>query len=208
MKVAILCESPSDEAAIRILADGILGIRTERASAREARGWPSVRNILPVVIPQLYYHTDADALIVIGDSDDSLLHHPSHNEIGAENPLCRVCQLRAAIDLQLSRLRPVQGRPEIKTAIGLAVPAIEAWYRCDLDPQVNEAAWARKLKGEACTYTRKTLKRDVYGTDRPSMEIEINCATQAASRMVTCVPLLEQLFPNGFGAFANDLRGW
>ena len=71
MKVAILCESPSDEAAIRILVDGILGIRTERAKALEARGWPSVRDILPIVIRQLYYHTDAEALIVIGDSDDS-----------------------------------------------------------------------------------------------------------------------------------------
>jgi hypothetical protein len=108
----------------------------------------------------------------------------------------------------MSGLRPVTNRSQLKTAIGLAVPAIEAWYLSGLDPHINEATWTRKLKSEPITYTRRTLKKKVYGTERPTIEIETVHATKAAIRLVNDLSLLEQLFPNGFGAFAHDVRNW
>ncbi len=210
MKVAILSESPADEAAIRILVAAILGRKTQEVSLEpiRTRGWSGVMNILPVVVPRLHYHTDADALAVVVDSDDSPIHQPSHDKSGGADMECRLCRLRYEVNLHTSKLRTVAGRSIIKTALGLAVPAIEAWYLCGLDPQVNEATWARKLAHENITYTRKSLKKHVYGYERPSRIVETTRAIEAANRLAADVPLLEQLFPNGFRAFADDVRSW
>lgn len=210
MKVAVLSESSADEAAIRILVDGILGTKTEETSdlPLRSRGWPSVIRVLPTVLKYLHYRTDTDALVVVVDSDDSPIHQHSHNEAGGENLQCRLCQLRSVVTSETKILRPVTGRDPLKSALGLAVPAIEAWYLCGLDPRVNEAAWARKLQSEPLTYTRRTLKQAVYGTERPTIEIEMVFAVNAATNMATNFSLIEQLFPHGFGSFARDIRAW
>jgi hypothetical protein len=210
MRVAILSESSADEAAIRILLDGILGKQTEEIKPPQlrSRGWPSVIRVLPTVLKFLHYQTDAEALVVIADSDDSPTHQSTHDEAEGANQQCRLCQLRGVVSVETNNLRPVIGRNQIKTAIGLAVPAIEAWYLCGLDSQINEAAWTRKLQSERITYTRRTLKKDVYNTERPTIDIETAQARQAAIRLVNELQLLEQLFPNGFGAFASDVRNW
>ncbi|MBA3439330.1 MAG: hypothetical protein H0T92_05620 [Pyrinomonadaceae bacterium] len=210
MKIAVLGESPEDEAAIKILVDGVLGYETQLVDLPplRTRGW-TVINLLPAIIKKLHYQTDAEALVVVWDSDDSPVHQSSHDEASGEGARCRLCQTRSVINLEKSRLRAVPGRSVIKTAVGLAVPAIEAWYRCGLDPHVSEATWIRKLQyGEAGIYTRKSLKNDVYGNDRPSSPIKTLYANQSASRLVRDLTLLEQLFPNGFGPFARDLRSW
>ena len=128
MKVAILSESPADEAAIRILVNAVLGEETQhppRLSLR-ARGWPAVVTLLPSVLKHLHYHTDADALVVVADADDSLLHTPEHEEPGAMAPSCRWCIVRHTIGQVSETLTPVSGRAPIRTAVGIAVPAIEA----------------------------------------------------------------------------------
>jgi hypothetical protein len=96
----------------------------------------------------------------------------------------------------------------LKTAIGVAVPAIEAWYRASIDPHINEAAWIRRLSSRTVTYTRRSLKRDVYGTDRPSLEQATRDATAAALQLAQDIPLLERLFPHSFGPFAQAVRSW
>jgi hypothetical protein len=210
MKLAVLSESAADEAAIRILVAGVLGRETQDISLEplRTRGWPAVINILPVVIPRLYYHTDADALVVIVDSDDSPLHQINHEEVGQENTECRLCQLRSVVRQLKSKLNPTPSRDIIQTALGLAVPSVEAWYRCGLDPHINEATWARKLQGEKINYTRRSLKYDVYGTERPSLELETRYATEAAQRLINDIHTLERLFPSGFGPFMRDLNSW
>jgi hypothetical protein len=62
MKVAILSESAADEAAVRVLADAVLRVRTQPAAIAplRSRGHGAVVNVLPAVIKQLYYHTDTD----------------------------------------------------------------------------------------------------------------------------------------------------
>ncbi|HEX8069907.1 MAG TPA: hypothetical protein VF546_08150 [Pyrinomonadaceae bacterium] len=205
----MLSESSADEAAIRILVNGILGRETEEVPnlPLRARGWPFAIRVLPTVLKYLHYRTDADTLVVVVDSDDAPLHEPSHDEPGGSYSDCRLCQLRTVVASELKKLRPT-GRNPLKTALGLAVPAIEAWYQCGLDPHVNEATWARRLQSEPITYTRRTLKQSVYGTERPTIQIEEACAIKAATRLAHDFSMIEQLFPNGFGSLARDIRGW
>jgi hypothetical protein len=210
MKVAILSESPDDAAAIRIFVAAILERETQEISldAFQVRSYSVVINVLPAVLSHLHYRTDAEALVVVIDSDDSPVHQSSHDEAGGAVPSCRLCNLRSLVASRKANLRAVPGRGEIKTALGLAVPAIEAWYRCVRDPHVNEATWARKLASERITYTRNSLKRDVYGTERPSVEMKKAKAVEAAEKLADDIALVETLFPSGFGSFANDVRSW
>jgi hypothetical protein len=96
----------------------------------------------------------------------------------------------------------------LKVAIGTAVPAIEAWYRCGIDPQVSEAAWSRGLQSGDFPFTKNRLKQMVYGTDRPGIAWETSRATAAAHRLLHDLPQLEALFPNGFSSLARALREW
>jgi len=209
MKVAILSESSADEAAIRILVDGILSRQTRPiAISPQTRGLSSVFKVLPPVFKHLHYHTDTEAFVVVVDSDRSPVHQNAHEQPGGANEQCRLCQLRGVVAQVQGQLRPVPGRPPIKTAIGLAVPEIEAWYRCGLDPHVTEAAWIQALQSRIYPYTKNSLKRDVYGAERPSLELETQRAVEEARRLVRNLPVIEGLFPNGFGALARDVRSW
>ena len=210
MKVAVLSESPADEAAIRILIDGIIGRQTQSADMPpiRARGVSGVFTILPTVLKHLHYRTDADALVVVVDSDRTPVHKPEHEQAGGADEGCRLCKTRQTLDSVLAQLRPVQGRPQIKIAVGIAVPAVEAWYRCGLDPHITEAAWIAGLPSGRFSYTTMSLKEDVYETSRPSLDLETRRATKEARRLVQDLPLLEQCFPTGFGALAREVRGW
>lgn len=212
MKLAVLCESPADEAAIRILVNGILNRETQETSLPPLRtragGWGDIIKVLPSVYKGLYFYSDAEALAVVVDSDDTPVHQPAHDTAGGEDPKCRLCMVRKVIADEQAALRLRSGRALIKTAVGLAVPAMEAWYRCLQDSHVNEAAWARSLRPERISYTRKSLKKDVYGAERAPEEIMIASATEAARQLINDLTMLERLFPYGFGAFARDVRSW
>jgi hypothetical protein len=209
MKIAIVSESPADEAAIKILVDAIVGSESELISLRaRPNGWTKIFDLLPNIISGLHYGTDVEGLVVVMDSDESPAHQNHHEPPNEENPACRLCRLRATARTALTRLRALPNRIEMKTALGLAVPAIEAWYRAGLDPHVNEVAWNRKLLGEDVSYDKRSLKRDTYGSHQPSLGIETEAAVAAAHRLTENLKLLEQLFPNGFGSLLHDLRGW
>ena len=210
MKVAVLSESPADEAAIRILIDGVLGRPTQSADLPQirTRGVSGVFNILPNVLKHLHYRTDIDALVVVVDSDRTPVHKPEHEQEGGADERCRLCKMRQTVDSALAELRPVQGRSRIEVAVGIAVPAVEAWYRCGLDPHVTEAAWIAGFPPGRFPYTTRSLKEDVYETSRPSLDLETRRATEEAQRLVQDLQLLEQCFPTGFGALARDVSGW
>lgn len=95
-------------------------------------------------------------------------------------------------------------------ALGLAVPQIEAWCLVGRDPHVSEATWNNARKDGKFAYPSNQLKQQVYGTDRPSLALEIERASQQARRIVDGgkLPQLEKLFPRGFGALADDVRRW
>jgi hypothetical protein len=209
MKIAFVSESSADEVAVKLLVDAIIGSESESFSFRtRPSGWTRVFALLPNIIRHLHYGSEVEGLVVIVDSDDSPIHVRAHEVAGAQNRGCRLCRLRETVDAELSILRPLPNRPALRTAVGLAVPAIEAWYRAGLDPHVNEVAWSRKLLGEDVSYDRRSLKKDTYGSDQPSLSLETTAAAASAQRLAENLELLEQLFPNGFGCLLRDLRAW
>ncbi len=210
MKLAVLSESSADEEVIRILIEGILGKRTQVVASPplRTRGWPSVRQVLPGVLKHLHYRTEAEAFVLVVDSNRSPPHQSRHDLPDAANPECRLCQLRQIVDRVQREITPVPNRPAIKTAIGVAVPSMEAWYVCGRDEKVSEAAWVQGLERRAWPYTNNSLKQAVYRIDRPSLEQETNRAVEEAHRLVQNLDHLEKLFPNGFGALAGDVRSW
>jgi len=210
MRVAVLGESAADERALRILAAGVVGTDIEliEGPPLRSRGWPSVRTSLPVVIQHLYYQTDAVGLIAVVDSDGPIVHAPS--AIPPCQPDCRMCALRAVAEASMARLSPVPQRPRLQVGIGLAVPAIEAWYCAGLEPRVTEAAWIQGHRAipPRPPYSKTELKRLAYGTERLSLRDQIAKAEQHARRLAGDLARLRQDFPGGFGSFALELEGW
>lgn len=210
LKLAILSESPADEAAIELLVQAVLqGPFTRVQSDLRARGWPSVAQILPAVVRHLHFNTDADGLVVVVDSDDSVVHTAAHDRPDYFHPFCRLCRLRAVFRQATKKLPPARGRSSVLRAVGVAVPAIEAWYLSgrSTDPDVTEQAWRDGLERAHLPYTRAQLKHRVYGTDRPSLVHETACAVREVRRYWPDTRRLEHDFP-GFASLAGDLRQW
>lgn len=207
MKLVVLSESPDNEAAIRVLVDGILGTKTDHVAPPylRTRGWPQVLNVLPGVLKQLYYHTDAEALVVIVDSDDSDPHQRIH--LSTNSVSCRLCRLQSLADRVRSGLTRIANRPPLRTAFGLAVPALEAWLRCGIDPQAIEATLVQRSDGRTRAL-RQQLKLDVYGVDRPSQQVRMARAVEESQRLVRMLDEFERCFPDGFGSFAREVRSW
>jgi len=142
MKVAIFSESPSDEAVLKILVEGIIGEEIEEVpypNRLQSRGSGITRDV-PAVLSGVYFNTEAEFLIVVRDSDDTPVHKKEHDEPNnkeAEN--CRYCELRKIVKSALENLTPTQGKENFKVSIGVAVPAIEAWLLCGVNPHVSEA---------------------------------------------------------------------
>lgn len=210
MKIAVFSESPENEEAIRIIVDCLLGKTTEatRLPKLQARGWPGVKGSITAVLRDLHYSTDAEALIVVVDSDDSPVHQNNHDQPGGADLKCRLCYLRNEVGRAQSQLKAKSGRAQIKVAIGLAVPAIEAWYLAGIDPHVTESAWIQGLQSKRPPYSRNDLKQAVYGTSRPSRQLEHQRGSEEAQRLAQGLNLLEKLFPIGFGSLARSVRTW
>ena len=84
----------------------------------------------------------------------------------------------------------------------------KAWYRCGEDPHVTEAAWIQARAEGRYPYTRRSLKRDVYGSTRYSQQRAIEKAREAGERLAADLTRLQQDFPSGFGCFAAEVRAW
>jgi len=210
MKLAILSESPADEAAIALLIEAVLRKPFVRVQSNlRARGWPSVAQVLPAVVRHLHFNTQADGLVVVVDSDDSVVHTAAHDRPDYFHPFCRICRLRAVFRQATKKLPPARGRERVLRGVGVAVPAVEGWYLCGraTDPDVSEQAWIDGQASGRLPYTRAPLKHRVYGTDRPTLEHETVCALQEVRRFWPDTRRLEHDFP-GFASLANDLRGW
>ncbi len=211
MKVAIVSESPADEAAVSRLVSAILGVSIEVVPvAIRHGGWTTVFHTLASIIPAIYYQTDADGVVIVIDSDDSPLHDPSHDPNDPVNAKCRICGLGQMLARSAARLRERPIPQELRFAIGLAVPSMEAWLLCGNDHSVCEAAWINARRLNTIPYTRLNLKQRLYGTERPSLEQQTAAMRQHSERITSSgqLQLLEQLFPLGFGMLAQQLRDW
>jgi hypothetical protein len=204
MKAAFLSESAVDERVLHILTEAVLGepIRTIEAFELKSRGWPFVRDVLPAVIKSPHYRTDADLLVVLADSN----HSPPHVAATDNCSRCRRCLLRTVADQAVATLTPVPTRRPPSVAIGLAVPAIEAWLLCGQDPNVSERAWFDAFETKRWPYSKDQLKAQVYGVPRPSQDLYARRGQEEARRLAQELTLLEQKFPLGFGRMATELR--
>ena len=208
MKLAVLSESPADETAIAILMEAVLGGHFKHVHpGLRARGWPSVEQVLPSIIRHLHFNTDADGLVVVVDSDDSVVHTSEHEAPSYFHPQCRMCRLRAVFRQTTKRFPVAHGRNRIFRGVGIAVPAVEAWYLCGRDEQVSEAAWVEGQATGQQPYTRAELKFRVYGTDRPNLQLETQRALEEVRRQRHDLRRLENDFPS-FAALARDMRSW
>jgi hypothetical protein len=208
MKLAVLSESPADEAAIAVLMQAVLRQKFTRVQpSLRARGWPSVAQVLPSIIRHLHFNTDTDGLVVVVDSDDSVVHTAAHDAPEYYHPMCRMCQLRAIFRQTMKKLPPAHGRDRVLRGVGIAVPAVEAWYLCGLEETVTEASWVAGQEEQRAPYTRRELKARTYGTERPTLQQETEIAVREAKRHAHDTRRLENDFP-GFAALANELRAW
>src|SRR5687768_605165 len=196
MKVALLSESPADETALRVLVTAVLREPPHFvAPGFRARGWPNVAQLMPAVLRHLHFNTDTDVLVVVVDSDDSVVHTIGHDAPGYFHPHCRMCQLRAVYRQTTKKFPPAHGRDRVIRTVGVAVPAIEAWYLCGRDTSVTEAAWILGQETGHQPYTRAMLKQRVYGTDRPNLPQQTACAVREAQRQRHDLRRLENDFP-------------
>ena len=210
MKIAILSESPADEAAVKILAEKILDRTIEVVSRRvRSRGLQAAIHSVPPTIKDLHYQRTADALIVAIDSDSSPVHLSDHSPTEHAKLGCRYCKLHLIIEETHRRLRPIPNQPKIQTAVAVAVPAIEAWYQFGSDSNCTEAGWIQKQKaGVSAPAEIRNLKRAVYGTDRPGQVLLKVKALEHAERLAANLTPLEKYFPNSFGVFVSQVREW
>jgi len=206
VRLVVLAESSADEAAIRILTEAIRGpgvIDWVEQPKFRSRGWPAVlRENLPVVIRYAHYQTDARAVIAVADTNNSILHTAAHT--GHPNPDCRLCALQTAAQTILTQVTPVPGRPALSVALGVATPAIEAWYVCGNQPHPSEQKW---IAGGARGYDNQSLKRAAYGVDRPGLGLMTQVAEMQARRLAGNLGLLRKDFPRGYGALETDVLG-
>jgi hypothetical protein len=206
MKIALLSESPADEAVLHVLVDAILGAPAQITPAGfRARGWPNVLQVLPAVIRHLHFNTDVDTLVVTCDSDDSPVHTQAHEAPQYYHPHCRMCQLRAVFRQTSKRFPIAHGRLKVQRVVGVAVPALEAWLLCGRDNDVSEEAWINGQQTGRLPYTRSELKFRIYQTERPSLPHEIECALRETERHRRDLRRLEYDFP-GFAALMKDLK--
>jgi hypothetical protein len=209
MKIVFFGESSADEAALAIFTEGIFGEPPETIDmGLVGHGVTGVLNSLDGVFRGVYYNSDAEGFIVGIDCDDTELHDLNHDKPGASEDNCRFCKASKIIAKARTQLKAKPGRPRLRAAIGLAVPAIEAWYLVGRERQVGEAAWRTGRAANKPPFTRRQLKQLVYGTDRPSLEDETKCAETEARRIIRDISAIEKAFPVGFGLMAQEVCSW
>jgi hypothetical protein len=207
MKIGFYCESPADQAAMAVFVEGILGEPPEPINMDlEARSQPAFFTALDGVFRGVHYNADAEGLVVVPDCDDTELHDPAHDKPDPDSGGCRLCKARKIIEKARRQLKPRQGQTPLRVAIGLAVPAVEAWYLTGKNHQVGEAAW--RMSANQPRFNRRQLKALVYGTERPSLELETECAVREARRIIGNIKAIEDAFPAGFGLMAREIRSW
>ncbi len=141
MKIGYYCESPADQAAMAVFTEGILGEPPEPINMDlEAHSVPAFFSALDGVFRGVHYNSDAEGLVLVVDSNATELHDSAHDKAGADPGSCRLCKIRKSILRAQNQLKPRTDWPKLKVAIGLPVPAIEAWYLAGKEYQVGAPA--------------------------------------------------------------------
>ena len=153
MNVALLAESEVDQQILEYLVSTILAQRVDVALPRkfEVMGRPGVRNTLPSFVKHTHYCTNADRIVATADADGPLDHNQD------ERCACRLCEPRGAALRGLGELQETQRQDLPTLAIGIAVPAIEAWLLVNKRPDMREANFA--TVSESMYHAKRKLKK-------------------------------------------------
>ena len=209
MKIGILSESKVDEAAFKILVESILGHPVDHfKDYRKRGGWTQAKKLVRPIMQELHY-SGADGFVFVGDSDSTPPHIASHDQLD-EAPLdCRLCEIRSLVQAAIETLPARSGRPQLKVAVGMATPAIEAWLLSGLETNCTEA-WFREeqARGRLSGQTRRNLKTRKYGSLEASADIKLQRTLENAQRIADNLDGLEQRFQFGFGHLRTDLEQW
>jgi hypothetical protein len=210
MKVAVVSESPHDEELLRVFARALLGREIEVVQARaRSGGVDAVFNALPAILRANYYHSDVAGLIVVVDSDTTDMHLPGHASTSTETD-CRYCRLQGIVAQTLGRLSPLQPPRSLETALGLAVPCVEAWLLSCEDHNIHETAWFNGVRAGKFPYSAIELKHRLYRDVRAPIAEKMARVRECMERITQGDGLsrLENKFPHGFGLLAQALRSW
>lgn len=201
MKLGILAESDRDEAAFRPFCETILQspIEIVPRTAR-AGGITNLLRVVPVVIRELQFRSDAIGLIILADSNHTSLRPGSSKNRREE--LLRVAETT------LSGLAQVPGRPKLRVTVAIAAPAIEAWLLCPRRDDITEAVWEEGITSNNYPYTKQQLKIWLHGTERGDAAPRLQTILTAAKEASSQISKLRERFPNGFGKFHDDLISW
>jgi hypothetical protein len=211
MKIAFFSESKTDEIVLKHLVEEIKKAEIEKADLPTNLRFRSSSHLvknLPVVIRSVHYNSDANFLVIASDSDDYPVHIAQHDI--NENAQCHLCRLRKIVKESLAEIQSFEGKEMLKIAIGVPVPAIEAWLLFGINPHVSENTWIRKQNGEKIVFDRKILKAQLYGVNHISEEKRTQISLKAIERLIESELFddLEKAFPQGFGSVSNEVKSW
>ncbi len=207
MKLAVPSESETDEAIVRILVDAILARPTEAVdpkSLRRRAGFSPISAVLPGILLELHFNSDADGLAVVFDSNSDPVREPEHEASTGRAPNCRLCRLRKRVGEILDSLPSVPGRATLRIAVGQASPAIEAWLLCDQRQNCSESALKPILGKPPRVMELKRELKAYFPSGRQGHEPRLEAARRAAGDL----ELLRKDFPGGFGSFERQVRSW
>jgi hypothetical protein len=90
------------------------------------------------------------------------------------------------------------------------MPCIEAWLLCGSADcrSVTELDWVHGLQQNRLPYKCSDLKAKLYGKKHTVHLDRVSRMDDAARRISANIAMVEASFPNGFGPFAADVRGW
>ena len=168
MKIGFYCESPADQAALAVFVEGILGEPPEPINMDiEGHGVTGVLSTLDGVIRGVYYNSDADGLVIVVGGERHRIAQQRNLRCCKLAERCRMCQLRKII----AGPESVEGHTRAYclegVAVGLTVPAIEAWYLVGKNHEVGEALLDCPVVRRNRRPFTSQLKQEIYGTERP-----------------------------------------
>lgn len=213
LRVAVLAESETDDAVAR---EVVAHVRQSRVTAVavpsiRTRGWDAMLRQLPIVVKAVYYQSEADAFVVLADTDATVPHDPATH--AAPPPAgCRWCLLQSSLAQTLQRLARQGLRPAgtpLFTAVGTPVPAVEGWLLAGRAPHASEASWRQRGPHAAAASEefKRQLKREAYGAGPPFRDMPSR-ASELIREVLTSAGALRTAFPGGYAPLEDAIRSW
>lgn len=180
MKLAFCSEDQTDTSVLRALAERCCEEPVELALQEyvlpRQGGWTKATELAPK-IARAVFRTDAHGAVFVIDCDGSVPHDESHQR--SPHQECRHCgMVRAArLDEVLGWAR--NGLPPLQFILAVPVQVLETWL---LLASSSFPTHAPATYGRNAT-ERKTLKRTLYGTERPDRGLMERIAVPIAKNL-------------------------